>query len=58
MPIYERPLKERIRHCERQRERRWGDPAFRLRLVNYNRERRGREPYQSVDEIQTRGSQR
>ena len=53
--IYERSLKERRQNSERNFNRYWNDPDYRLRMVNSTRARLGYELCKSVDEIKHRG---
>lgn len=55
MTDFSTPLEERQRLSRHHRKRYWSDPAYRLRKINRSRIGLGLQPYQSVDQIRTKG---
>jgi hypothetical protein len=51
MRFFQMPLAHRMRVAARRKQRYHTDEAYRLALVNAVRQRRGKEPLQSIDEI-------
>jgi hypothetical protein len=49
------PVEERHRLSRLHRRKYWSDPEYRLRKINRSRVGLGLQPYQSVDQIRTRG---
>ena len=49
------PLHERRRLAVVQKNTYWTDPAFRLRSINRWRVWKGREPYQSLEQVKSQG---
>lgn len=49
------PREERERLSRHHRRRYWNDPEYRLRKINRSRIGLGLHPYESVEQIKTRG---
>lgn len=55
MTEYSTPYEERQRLSRIHRRRYWTDPEYRLRKINRSRIGLGLEPYQSVEQIKSKG---
>jgi hypothetical protein len=55
MAEFSTPLEERQRLSRIHRKRYWSCPEYRLRKINRSRVGLGLQPYQSVEQIKTKG---